>query len=49
MCGFMLVCFNWGAVEDGHRSILSADMNGHVTLPPFSFFSCLNMRPLGVR
>jgi len=46
MCEFMVVCLNWGAVGDGCRLISGFGMNGHVTLPPFLIFSCLNVESL---
>ena len=49
ICKSMVVCLNWGVVGDGRRPILNSEMNGHVTLPPFLIFSCLNMHPPSVR
>ena len=38
-----LFLMNWGVVGDGPRPMV------HATLPPFLWFSCLNMRPPRVR
>ena len=45
-CLFLL---NWGVVGDGLRPRLCYEIMGHATLPPFPWFSCLNMRPPSVR
>ena len=44
-----LIIVNWGVVGDGPRPTLHFEAMGHATLPPFSCYSCLNMRPPSVR
>ena len=44
-----LICWNYGVVWDGHRPMVDSEIIGHVTLPPFPFRSCLNMRPPSAR
>ena len=45
-CLFLL---NWGVVRDGLRPRVHSEVMGHATLPPFSWYSCLNMRPPSAR
>ena len=40
---------NWGVVGDGPRPTLHFEAMGHATLPPSSWYSCLNMRPPSVQ
>ena len=49
MFGFMFNLLNWGFIRDGRRPSVNFEMQGHVALPPFLTFSCLNMRPPSVR
>ena len=44
-----LIGLNWGVVWDGPRPMLHSDAMGHATLPPFSCYSCQNMRPPSAR
>ena len=38
-----------GVVRDDLRPMLHSGVMGHATLPPFSCYSCLNMRPPSAR
>ena len=45
-------CFDllkWGAAWNGRRPMVYSEIIGHVTLPPFPTFSCLNVHPPSAR